>query len=81
HDAEYTERQYQKFRTWGHSSYVSALDLAVSAKVKRFGLFHFNQERTDRDVDEMVEDCRKRIAPSGSRLECFGINCGFSIQL
>ncbi len=81
HDAEYTEREYKKFRTWGHSSYVSALELALSAGVKRFGLFHFNQERTDSDIDEMVEDCSKRIAVAGSRLECFGVNCGFTIQL
>ncbi len=81
HDAEYTEKEYKKFRTWGHSSYMSALDLAISANVKRLGLFHFNQERADQDIDEMVADCRTNIIQAGSSLECFGVNCGYSIQL
>lgn len=81
HDAEYTEREYKKYRAWGHSSYVSALELAFSAKVKRFGLIHFNQERTDRQIDEIIAECQKKIAQGGSALECFGVNCGYSIQL
>lgn len=80
HDAEYTESEYKKFRTWGHSSYVSALELAISAKVKRFGLIHFNQERTDWQIDEMISDCQKRLGQVSS-LECFGVNSGFSIRL
>lgn len=81
HDAEYTEKEYKKFRTWGHSSYVSALELAISAGAKRFGLFHFNQERTDREIDEMVAECRAKAAQAGASLECFGVNCGYSIEL
>lgn len=81
HDAEYTESEYKKFRTWGHSWYMSALDLAISARVKRFGLFHFNQERTDREIDEITASCREKIKHERSNLECFGVDCGFSLQL
>lgn len=81
HDAEYTESEYKKFRTWGHSWYASALELAIAARVKRFGLFHFNQERNDRDIDEIVADCQKRIKREGAALECFGVNSGYSIEL
>lgn len=81
HDAEYTEKEYRKFRTWGHSSYVSALELALSANVKHFGLFHFNQERKDHEIEQMISDCRERIVQAGSSLQCFGVNCGYSIEL
>ena len=54
HDAEFTEEEDEVTREWGHSVYTTALDLALDAKVKHFGLFHLNQDRTDRDVDDMV---------------------------
>ncbi len=47
HDAEYTPEEYQKTRSWGHSTYVEALDLAIQARVQKFGLFHHNQDRDD----------------------------------
>jgi len=81
HDAEFTPREYEKFHSWGHSSYTSALELALSAGVKRFGLFHFNQERTDRQVDNIVRSCREIINDRGSAMECFGVNCGWSMEL
>lgn len=81
HDAEFTEAEYERYRTWGHSSYTKALELAIAGKVKRFGLFHFNQERRDEQIDQMVGDCKKKIGQAGSGPECFGVNCGFKIQL
>jgi phosphoribosyl 1,2-cyclic phosphodiesterase len=71
HDAEYCPEDYRMTRAWGHSVYTDALRLAFDAGVRRLGLFHHNQERTDDDVDGMVADCR-RIA-AGRPLECFGV--------
>jgi phosphoribosyl 1,2-cyclic phosphodiesterase len=72
HDAEYRPRDYRLTRTWGHSVYTDALRLALDAGVRRLGLFHHNQERTDNAVDEMVADCR-RIA-ANRPLECFALS-------
>lgn len=81
HDAEYLPEEYEQKRTWGHSHYIEALELALEAGVSRFGLYHHNQERTDREVDRMVEHCRSIIAERGADLECFGVSQDFEIPL
>ena len=72
HDAEFRPEDYRLTKTWGHSVYTDALQLALDAGASRLGLFHHNQERTDRGVEEMVEECRKIAA--GRPLECFAMH-------
>ena len=74
HDAEYLPDEYSQYtKTWGHSVYLDSLKLAIEADVKRFGLFHHNQDRTDEQIDRMVEDCRRIITQKGSGMECFAV--------
>ncbi len=73
HDAEYKESEYKKTRGWGHSTYNEALKLAMEAGVKKFGLFHHNQERFDAEIDDMVADCKKIISAQGAKLKCFAV--------
>ncbi|MEJ2285577.1 MAG: MBL fold metallo-hydrolase [Desulfobacterales bacterium] len=81
HDAEYTPEEYKTFVDWGHSVYTDALNLALKAGVKKLGLFHLNQERTDRQMDDIVQDCRNRITDQGSILECVGLGCDMEFVL
>lgn len=81
HDAEYTPEEYAKTITWGHTTYPEALDLAIRAGVKSLGLFHLNQDRTDDQVDRMVEDCRQTIAERKSDLTCFALGCDTAVTL
>ena len=81
HDAEFTPQEYNLSIEWGHSSYLDVLDLAFQAEVKQLGLFHLNQERTDDDVDEMVEACRKVIRQRGNSMECFAVGAGMEFEL
>jgi phosphoribosyl 1,2-cyclic phosphodiesterase len=81
HDSEYTEEEYLTKKTWGHSTYRDALQLALDAQVKRFGLFHHNQERTDAALDEIVAQCRQIIASRHGSLECFAAQEGMEIRL
>ena len=81
HDAEFTEEEYLTKKTWGHSTYRDALQLALDARVKQFGLFHHNQERTDEALDEILEKCRRVIAACDSSLECFVARMGLEIRL
>ncbi len=81
HDAEYTPEEYESTMRWGHSVFTHALDLALEAGVGQLGLFHSNQERTDRQMDEIVEDCRHRIAEKGNELECFAVGCDMTFTL
>jgi len=81
HDAEFSEEEYRTKKTWGHSAYQDALRLSLEARVKQFGLFHHNQDRTDAAVEEIVQDCRRVIARHGSPLECFAVHEGMEIHL
>lgn len=81
HDAEYTPREYNLLMEWGHSSYEDVLELAFKAGVKRLGLFHLNQERTDAEVDEMVAACHRIIAERGETLDCFAVGADMTFEL
>ncbi|MGE4553824.1 MAG: MBL fold metallo-hydrolase [Desulfovibrionaceae bacterium] len=81
HDAEYIAEEYEYRKTWGHSSFLDATDLAARAGVRRFGLYHHNQDRPDAGVDAMVEVARRRAAADGVALECFGVTQNFEIEL
>lgn len=81
HDSEYTQEDYRIKKGWGHSVYEDSLRLAIEANVKKFGLFHHNQERTDKELDKIVEDCRRIIKKEKSKLECFAVYEGLRIEL
>lgn len=81
HDSEYTEEDYKTKKGWGHSIYKDALKLALEANVKKFGLFHHNQDRTDTALEEIVRDCNCIIKKSKSNLECFAVYEGMEIRL
>ena len=81
HDAEYTPGEYKTFIDWGHSVYTDTLELAQKAEVKKLGLFHLNQERTDAAMDKIVKDCRKRIAVKGLNLKCVGVTSDMVFEL
>ena len=57
------------------------IDLAMKGAVKKLGLFHINQERTDEQMDEIVRICRDRINAGGDSLECVGVGAGMEFEL
>jgi phosphoribosyl 1,2-cyclic phosphodiesterase len=81
HDAEYTEDDYKKTKTWGHSIYKNTLQLALDAGVRQLGLFHHHPERSDDDIERMVLECRKIIKSQNASLECFAVHQGMKIVL
>jgi ribonuclease BN (tRNA processing enzyme) len=81
HDSEYMPEEYRTYIEWGHSVYSDVLRLAQEAGVKKLGLFHINQERTDEQMDEMVSACRQYIADQGLNIECFGVASNMTFKL
>ena len=73
--------EYRKLIEWGHSSYTDTLRLAFAAGVKRLGLFHLNQERTDDQMDAIVKHCREIISEKGQTLECFAVGTDMSFTV
>jgi len=81
HDAEYTPSEYKTYRDWGHSVYTDVLKLVFEAGVKELGLFHLNQERTDKEMTDIVKTCRQTIAREGQKIKCFGVKADTEIEL
>jgi phosphoribosyl 1,2-cyclic phosphodiesterase len=69
HDTTYTSEEYDHYRGWGHSTYDDALALAIEAGVEQLVLFHHKPERSDEELDERVETCRRHVKERGLRLE------------
>jgi phosphoribosyl 1,2-cyclic phosphodiesterase len=81
HDAEYTPLEYGRLIEWGHSTYSDTLKMAFESNVKRLGLFHHNQDRTDKEVDRIVSDCSKIIAKEKKTLDCFAVAADMTFEL
>ena len=61
--------------------YNDALRLATDAHVERLGLFHHNQERSDRAVDDIVGECKRLLEEQKNTLACEAISAGTEIVL
>jgi phosphoribosyl 1,2-cyclic phosphodiesterase len=81
HDGEYTKDEYKQKVTWGHSSISDVLEFAQKAKVGRLGLFHLNQDRTDKQMDKIVNECQVELKKNNSNIDCFAVACNFEISL
>jgi phosphoribosyl 1,2-cyclic phosphodiesterase len=81
HDAEFDREEYNKYKGWGHSTYDDAVRLGVEAGVSRLGLFHTNNRRTDKQLDQIVRKAQNLVSKSGAKLECFAVGSGFKLEL
>lgn len=81
HDAEYTSKEYETFIKWGHSSFADVIDLSIKAEIKELGLFHLNQERTDKEMDEIIKACKKNITEKEHNLNCFAVRSDMTFNL
>ena len=55
HDAQLGESEYPARAGWGHSSVAHAVEFAQLSNVSRLVLFHHDPNRSDDDVDALVE--------------------------
>ena len=56
HDAMFTPGEADEHRGWGHSTYEDTLDLALEAGVRRLSFFHHAPDRSDQELDGLVEE-------------------------
>ncbi|KMQ50803.1 Metal-dependent hydrolases of the beta-lactamase superfamily I [Chitinispirillum alkaliphilum] len=81
HDAEFNEKEYERFKGWGHSLYSDTVKLAVESKVSRLGLFHINARRTDEEMDLFTNKAKELIHQLDPSICCFAVGAGFEIKL
>lgn len=62
HDAQFTPEEYEaKYSGWGHSTWEHAVAVAREAGVKRLILCHHDPDRSDDEVDRIVEAAREEF--------------------
>lgn len=81
HDAEYTPAEYERVKGWGHSRYNDAVELAMEAGAKQLGLFHLNQQRSDKEMDVIVQAANEMVKRANHQLTCFGMAMDQTIHL
>jgi phosphoribosyl 1,2-cyclic phosphodiesterase len=68
HDAMFTDEEYQTFAGWGHSTFRDAVRLAEDAGVRKLLLFHHSPERTDAQLDAIIEQLQNDLDRRNSGL-------------
>lgn len=61
HDAQYTQREYENKKGWGHTSINDAGLFASIAGVKHLLFAHHDPSRSDTQLNEMFEDFKKDV--------------------
>jgi phosphoribosyl 1,2-cyclic phosphodiesterase len=61
YDAQYTPKEYEHRRGWGHSTWREAAKLAQDAHVRQLILFHHDPQRTDRELDSIVREAQQEF--------------------
>jgi phosphoribosyl 1,2-cyclic phosphodiesterase len=81
HDAQYSDREYEDHRGWGHSSFTDALTFAKRSEAERVVLFHHDPDHDDATVDEIGAEARDRWAAlgNGASIEMAREGCVFEL--
>ncbi len=64
YDSQYSPEEYASKIGWGHSTYAAGAELAKSAGVGTYVLYHHDPSRTDAGVAAIEEKARALYAPS-----------------
>ena len=81
HDAQYTAHEYASRTGWGHSTMEYAVEIALSAGVRRLALFHHDPTRDDDSIDRLVASARDRVAKAHGSMEVFAAAEGMVLEL
>lgn len=69
HDAQYTPDEIEERKGWGHSDFISTVELAVKASVGRLILFHHDPTRKDPEVTAIKDRCEALAAEADAAMD------------
>jgi ribonuclease BN (tRNA processing enzyme) len=82
HDCTFTPEDRAERMSRGLSSLDDAVEAAVRAQAKKLALFHYDQDYSDHDVDELVARGRRQLDARGAQsVEILGAAEGLTLQL
>ncbi|WP_250645450.1 MBL fold metallo-hydrolase [Salidesulfovibrio onnuriiensis] len=67
-DSQYTDREYESKRGWGHSTFRHNIELALEAGIGKLYLTHHETTRTDSELDDIGEWLRHEWGDCGVEL-------------
>ena len=59
YDSTYTDAEYPRFKTWGHSTWQEGVKLCEAAGVKTFVAFHHDPEHDDAFMDGVAAELKR----------------------
>lgn len=71
HDAQYTHLDMLTKQGWGHSEFKQVVDLAIKSKVKQCALYSHDYNRTDTEIDNLVQGIHTELAELEHELNLF----------
>jgi phosphoribosyl 1,2-cyclic phosphodiesterase len=81
HDASFTPEDRAAHPDRGLSSSDDAIQTALRARARRLALFHYDQDYSDRDIDQLLERGRQQLQGRGSPLELVAAAEGLTLRL
>lgn len=81
YDTQFTPQEYAQRPHWGHSCPDDAIEIATEAGAQALMLFHHAPERTDEQLDALLDQHRAEIAKSGKRLAIHAAYEGLEVDL
>lgn len=80
-DAQYTMKEYQSKKGWGHGTIEYVAELCRSANVTKLALSHHDPSRDDASIDREVALIQKKMKEQSSSLEIFAACEGLVLTL
>jgi phosphoribosyl 1,2-cyclic phosphodiesterase len=81
HDSMYTDEEYPSRLGWGHSTFSQSVRLAEEGGVKRLLFFHHDPERSDDEIDGIVNRVRQEAVARGCSIPMDAAAEGFDFSL
>ena len=74
YDSQYTPHEYETSKkTWGHSTWQEAVNIAREAEVKKLVLYHHDPDHDDREIDAILRHARRQFKASVAAKEGFAL--------
>jgi phosphoribosyl 1,2-cyclic phosphodiesterase len=70
-DSQYIPSEYESHKGWGHSTTHDSVNIAINAGIKKLFFFHHDPQRTDNQLDFIVNHYREKMKEKGYNLEIY----------
>ncbi len=81
HDAHYLADEMEQTAGYGHSSYDQAFNLGVESGTKHLVFFHHRPERSDAEIDPIIESYRDKLRKMNKDMKLDGAIEGSSYKV